>query len=388
MEFHRLLKMDLPKRQSAFLWGARKTGKSTYLKQNFPDAIYYDLLQMDTFSRFLKQPHLLREELLANIDQVTKHPVIIDEIQKIPDLLNEVHHLIEAKKIQFVLCGSSARKLKRLGTNMLGGRAWRYTFYPLVFPEIPNFNLLKALNHGLIPDHYQDIHYRKSIKAYLFNYLKEEIQAEALVRNLAAFSRFLDVQAYGHGQLTNFNNISRDCGVDSKTVKEYFQILVDTLLGYFIYPFHGKKSRDEIISMPKFYLFDVGVSQALTKLRIAELRGAVAGAAFEHYILMELIAYRGLNDLDFPIYFWRSKSGLEVDFVLGEGEIAIEVKISTTVHKSEISGLLAFQETYQPKKALVISQDVRPRQLSVKDKDILILPWKEFLTQLWKGKII
>ncbi|MBI5448002.1 MAG: ATP-binding protein [Gammaproteobacteria bacterium] len=386
--YRRYLKIDLPPFQSAFLWGARKTGKSTYLKKKFPDAIYYDLLHTDLYNRLLKQPQLLREELLALSPEQRKHPVIIDEIQKIPILLNEVHSLIESDKIQFILCGSSARKLKQGAANLLGGRAWRYHFYPLTFPEIPHFNLLQALNRGLIPSHYQSEYYTRSLKAYVQDYLKEEIQAEGLVRNLPAFARFLDLQAFSHGQLTNFSNIARDCSIDAKTVKEYYQILVDTLLGYFVFPFHPKMSRDLISSTPKFYLFDVGVANSLTKQKIPALQGTAAGQAFEHFILTELMAYRGLNDLDFSITFWRKKSGLEVDFILGEAHLAIEIKMSTTVHQSELKGLISFTEQYKPKQAIVVSQDSKPRRLSVNGQAILILPWREFLERLWQGEWI
>ncbi|MCX7115662.1 MAG: AAA family ATPase [Gammaproteobacteria bacterium] len=381
--YQRYLKMDLPAGQSAFLWGARQTGKSTYLHQRFPDALYYDLLQMDIHSRFLTHPYLLREELLALPPERLRLPVIIDEIQKIPMLLNEVHGLIESHRIQFILCGSSARKLKRGAANLLGGRAWRYVFYPLVYPEIPAFNLLTALNRGLIPSHYQSEHYERSLKAYIYDYLKEEIQAEGLVRNLPAFARFLDMQVHSHGQLVNYSNIARDCAIDSKTVKEYYQILVDTLLGYFVEPYHARATRNEISHVPKFYLFDVGVANALLKQSIVELRGQVAGQALEHYILTEIVAYRGLNDLDFPIKFWRTKTGLEVDFILGDAEVAIEVKISQTVHQADLKGLIAFSKEYTPRHTLVVSQDAAPRRLSVEGADILILPWKDFLTRLW-----
>ena len=388
MNYNRYLNMDLPKGQSAFLWGARKTGKSTYLHANFPGSAYFNLLKTDLYNRYLKQPYLLREEILALPKEALDCPIIIDEIQKIPLLLNEVHYLIEDIGAQFILCGSSARKLKRGAANLLGGRAWGYTFYPLTFQEIPDFDLLRALNQGLIPTHYMSAQYHRFLKAYIHDYLIEEIQAEGLVRNLPAFSRFLEAQAFSHGQLVNFSNIARDCAIDSKTVKEYYQILVDTLLGYFIYPYHKKTSRDLISATPKFYLFDVGVANALTKQHIDSLKGIWAGQSFEHYMLMELMAYRGLNDLDFEILFWRTKTGLEVDFILGNGDVAIEVKISSSVHQSELKGLCAFVESYKPRLAIVVSQDPRPRRLQHGAQSILILPWRDFLTRLWAKEII
>lgn len=383
----RYLTMDLPEGQSAFLWGARKTGKSTYLKTRYPNAISYNLLKNDVYIRLLKNPERLREEILALNNADYKHPIIIDEIQKVPALLDEIHYLIENSPAYFILCGSSARKLKNLGVNLLGGRAWRYEFYPLVYSEIPNFDLLRALNHGLIPSHYLVDNWQRSAKAYVNDYLKEEIQTEGLVRNLKAFANFLDVAAFSNGELINYSNIASDCGVDSKTVKEFYQILVDTLLGYYLYPYKGKKKRKDFINTPKFYLFDVGVTNRLLKRSIPELRGDAAGRALEHYILMELMAYRGLNDLDFDISFWRLHNGLEVDFILGDGEVAIEVKINDNLKTSNLKGLHAFAQ-YHPKKMIVVNTSPRPRKLTDSGAEILVYPWRDFLEKLWGGEII
>ena len=192
IEYPRYLKMRLPSGQSAFLWGARKTGKSFYLKRHFPDSVCYDLLETDLYFRLLKEPHLFREEVLALSEAALSHPIIVDEIQKIPVLLDEVHWLIENSAAYFILCGSSARKLKNTGVNLLGGRAWRYEFFPLVYPEIEQFDLLQALQRGLIPSHYHAKNWSKTARSYVNDYLKEEIKAESLVRNLAAFAQFLD----------------------------------------------------------------------------------------------------------------------------------------------------------------------------------------------------
>lgn len=391
VSYHRLLKIKLPHGKSAFLWGARKTGKSTYLQNTFPQAKRYDLLQSDVYLRLAKSPHLLREEILLLPPSAVASPVIIDEVQKIPQLLDEIHWLIENAKIQFILCGSSARKLKHGAANLLGGRAWRYTFYPLVYPEIPQFNLQHALDAGLIPEHYlespEDAH--RSLKAYLQDYLTQEIQGEGLTRNLPAFARFLDAVAFTHGDLTNFSNIARDCAVDAKTVKEYYQILLDTLLGYFIYPYQKSHGRELITATPKFYFFDMGVVNVLTKRRINTLKGSETGKTFEHFILTELIAYRGLNDLDFDIHFWRTKTGLEVDFVLGKAEVAIEVKIDTQVRQSDLKGLIAFQEEHKSCHCYVVSLDPRPRRIVLDHKKhIDILPWETFLQKLWNKEFI
>ncbi|MCW5588224.1 MAG: ATP-binding protein [Legionellales bacterium] len=388
--FNRYLTLDLPQGQSAFLWGARKTGKSFFLKHSFPQSQYYDLLKTEEYWRFLNEPQTLRAEILALPPEKQRYPIIIDEVQKIPQLLNEVHWLIENSNAYFILCGSSARKLKKEGANMLGGRAWRYEFYPLVYPEIPNFDLLRALNQGLIPSHYLATHWHKTIKSYIYDYLTEEIKAEGLTRNLTAFSRFLELAAYSNGEIINFSNIARDCGIDSKTVKEYYHILEDTLLGYFLQPYFHRKKRDHIpVKTPKFYLFDVGVVNGLCKRKIMELKGAQAGAMFEHYIFNEILAYRGLNDLDFTINYWRTQTGQEVDFILDDGEIAIEVKIAESIHKTDLNGLLAFYDYAKPKRSIVVCNVPKPQKLILDEKlQIDILPWEIFLNNLWDKTII
>ena len=382
--------MKLPQGQSAFLWGARKTGKSFFLKHHFSECIYYDLLKTEQYWSFLKEPQLLRQEILAlPTKKLKSHPIIIDEVQKVHQLLNEVHWLIENTEAYFILCGSSARKLKKEGANMLGGRAWRYEFFPLVYPEIPEFNLLNALNKGLIPSHYTSAHWKKTIQSYILDYLTEEIKAESLTRNLVAFAQFLELASFSNGEIINFLNIARDCSVDSKTVKDYYQILVDTLLGYYLQPYYNRKKREHVIvSAPKFYFFDVGVVNGLCKRNISELKGPQAGAALEHYIFMELMAYRSLNSLDFNLSYWRTKAGNEVDFILGDGEVALEVKISANIDKTDLRGLEAFCEYATPKKLIVICQAARRRKLKINTIDVDILPWEVFLKMLWSREII
>ncbi|MFH1672328.1 MAG: AAA family ATPase [Pseudomonadota bacterium] len=380
----RLLTIDLPPGQSAFLWGPRKTGKSTYLKERFPHSLVYDFLQTDLFLEFSKRPSLLREQLLAKDDEALSHPVILDEVQKVPQILDEVHWLIENRGLRFILCGSSARKLKRGKANLLGGRAWRYEMFPLVTPELVSPNLLTILNRGMVPMHYLQEDYRKSLRAYTRDYLKEEVFDEGLTRNIPAFSRFFDAMGYSHGELTNYSNIARDCGVDSKTVKEYYQILVDTLLGTMVEPFKKRQGRQVISRAGKFYLFDVGVAGAITKRHLEEKKGELFGKAFEHFILMEIMAHASYNELDYEINFWRTKSGLEVDFVLGGGEVAIEVKSATRVDQKDARSLIAFVEDYSPRKALIICNEKQER---VHGK-VRIMPYRKFLSDLWEGKII
>ncbi len=380
--------MTLPARQSAFLWGARKTGKSTYLKAHYPESTYYDLLKSDLYLKLLKQPHILREELIALEKERPETLVIIDEIQKVPILLDEVHWLIENTSLQFILCGSSARKLKRGAANLLGGRAWKFHFMPLVYPEIIEIDLLRALNHGLLPSHYLSLNIHRSMQSYVEDYLIEEIQAEGLVRNLPAFARFFDSLGFSQGTPVNFTNIARDCGVDAKTVKEYYQILIDTLLGYFVYPFHKKQHREQISGMPKFYLFDVGLAAYLGKIRLEILKGAQAGVLFEHYLLMELMAYNKLSEINYSISYWRTKSGLEVDFILGDAEVAIEAKISAQIDKRDLKGLVAFLEQFPSATAYLVALIDRKREVSIDNKTIILLPWREFLSLLWNKKII
>lgn len=380
----RLLKIKLPKRQSAFLWGPRKTGKTTFLRAAFPDSVRYDLLQTDLFLELLKRPFLLREQLLAAATKQLKGPVIIDEVQKVPQLLDEIHWLIENRGLRFVLCGSSARKLKRGKANLLGGRAWRYEMHPLVSAEVADLDLLRALNRGMVPMHYMQEEYRKSLQAYVRDYLKEEVFDEGLTRNIPAFSRFFDAMGYSHGELTNYANIARDCGIDAKTVKEYYQILIDTLLGTMLEPYKKRQDRNVIIRAGKFYLFDVGVAGAITHRQIPQEKGEQFGKALEHFILMEILAHRTYSELDYDVHFWRTKSGFEVDFILGKGEVAVEVKGISRVDNTDLRPLRAFIQEYRPAKAFVVCNERAPRV----HEDIRILPWRDFLKMLWNGEVI
>lgn len=382
----RILDIKLPQKQSAFLWGPRKTGKTTYLKKHFPDSLIFDFLKTDFFIEVSKNPALLRERILAKDKNALKHPIILDEVQKVPQVLDEVHWLIENKGLRFILCGSSARKLRRGHVNLLGGRAWRYEMFPLVTAELKNINLLHALNHGMVPTHYlqDDQECKKSLKAYMQDYLKEEVFAEGLTRNIPAFSRFFDAFGYSHGELTNYSNIARDCGVDSKTVKEYYQILIDTLLAVRIDPFKKRQSRKIITKAPKYYLFDVGVANYLRKQHLEEERGEEFGRAFEHFLLMEILAYRSYSGQDFTINFWRTKTGLEIDFILARGEIAIEIKGANRIDKRDLNALVAFAEEYSPKRNFLVCNE-KEKRLHGK---IEILPWSNFLQELWAGNVL
>lgn len=380
----RLLKIKLPSNQSAFLWGPRKTGKTTYLKDAFPGSLFFDFLRTDIVLDFTKRPALLREQLLAKEPETLRAPIILDEVQKVPAILDEVHGLIENHGLRFILCGSSARKLKRGKANLLGGRAWRYEMFPLVSGELKDFDLLRALNRGLIPSHYFQENYQKSLAGYIQDYLKEEVFAEGLARNIPGFARFFDAMGYSHGELLNFSNIGRDAGIDAKTVREYFQILEDTLLGRMVEPFKKRISRQILTKATKFYLFDVGVAGAITKRHITEERGETFGRAFEHFILMELAAHASYRELHYGIRYWRTKAGQEVDFILSDGEVALEVKGTNRVDQRELRSLAVFVEEYSPKAAIVVSNEREERRVG----KIRVMPWRSFLTELWEGGII
>jgi predicted AAA+ superfamily ATPase len=389
--FSRILSFDLPPRQSAFLWGARKTGKSTLLRTAFPQSVTYDFLKTDLALSFGARPALLREQLLARPAADLRRPIILDEVQKVPAVLDEVHGLIEDHGLRFILCGSSARKLKRGRANLLGGRAWRFEMYPLVTAEFPacdeprgQFELLRALNHGLLPAHYLSSHPRRSLDAYVCDYLKEEVFDEGLTRNVPAFSRFFEAVGYSQGELVNYANIARDCGVDAKTVKEYFQILCDTLLGRLVLPYKKRQERQVISKAPKFYLFDVGVAGALTKRQLAEPRGEQFGRALEHLVFMELTAHASYRELGYDICFWRTKAGAEVDFVLGQGEVAIEIKGTSRVDDRDLRSLRLFRETHRPRLSVVVCNEPTERLVN----GIRILPWQQFFRELWHGTIM
>jgi predicted AAA+ superfamily ATPase len=346
--------------------------------------LIFDFLKTDLALELTKRPSLLREQILAKEEAILKLPIILDEVQKVPQILDEVHWLIENKGLSFILCGSSARKLKRGKANLLGGRAWRYEMFPLVSSELENVDLLRALNQGMIPDHYLRNRYKKSLYAYVRDYLKEEVFDEGLTRNIPAFARFFDAVGYSHGELTNFSNIARDCGVDAKTVKEYYQILVDTLLGRMVEPFKKRQSRQVITKAPKFYLFDVGVAGSMVKRIIPEERGELFGKAFEHFIFTEIAAHSSYSELDYEINFWRTKFGYEIDFILGNGMVAVEVKGTSYVENKEMRALTAFLDEFTPKKAFIVCNEKTER---VHGK-IKILPWRRFLEDLWGGKIL
>lgn len=378
--YTRVLGLEDVKDDSVFLWGARQTGKSTLLKELFPDCMYYDLLKGEQFERLNRRPELLREELLTSQENEL---IIIDEVQKIPQLLDEVHWLITNHKLRFILCGSSARKLKRSGANLLGGRAIRNVLFPLVSHEIPDFDLAKAINNGMLPRHYLAKNPAKRLQAYIGDYLQEEIRAEALTRNLSTFARFLEIAAISSGEMMNYNNIASECGVSAPTIKEYFSILEDTMIGYMI-PAYKKVIKRRVILAPRFYYFDVGVTNHLLRRRNLEQGSPEYGKAFEQFVIQELYAYCTYNNIEPGLSYWRTSSGYEVDAILGDAMVAVEIKSSKEVHTHHLKGLKAFAEEYPNTRRIVVSNEYRRRITS----GVEIFPIAEFLQEIWKGSII
>ena len=366
--------------ESAFLWGARQTGKSTLLRMMYPGVLYFDLLHSDVFNRFLSNQALLRETVEADN---SSSPVIIDEIQSIPSLLNEVQWLIVNRNRQFILSGSSPRKIVRSGGNLLGGRALRYELYPLIYKEIPDFDLLRALNNGLLPRMYLSDRPARLLSAYVGSYLRDEIMAEARIRNISSFSRFLEAAAFSNGEIVNYSNIASDCGVSSPTIKEYFQILEDTMTGRFL-PSYQKKPKRRVIVAPKFWFFDIGIANYLLKRGTIVAGSEAFGKAFEHFIYHELYSHSHYSGINYPMSFWRTSSQTEVDFILGDNEVAVEVKATELANEKHLKGLKIFADEYNTKRLILVSND----NLSRKTGNISILPWRVFLEELWAGEII
>jgi len=301
----------------------------------------------------------------------------------VPQLLDEVHWLITNRNIRFILCGSSARKIKRSGANLLGGRAVRNVLFPLVSAEIPDFNLDKAINNGMLPRHYPVKNPAKRLQAYIGDYLQEEIRAEALTRNLSVFGRFLEIAAISCGEMLNFNNIASECGVSAPTIKEYFAILEDTLIGYMI-PSYKKVVKRRLIQAPRFYYFDLGITNHLLRRRNMEQGSPEYGKAFEQFIIQELYAYCSYEGLTPGLSYWRTASGYEVDAVLGDAQVAIEIKSSREIHSHHVKGLKAFGEEHPGSRKIVVSHERNRRIMG----DIEIFPVSEFLHQLWTGSVI
>lgn len=378
--FNRLQKLINRGNESAFLWGARQTGKSTLLKTLFAHSPCYDFLLSDVFEKYSRRPSQLRAEL-AETPPPKGTPVLIDEVQLVPDLLPEIQWMIVNLGISFILSGSSPRKLKRAGANLLGGRALRYEMFPLVWKEIPHFQLERALTYGLLPRHYQLGASSPAMSAYVGDYLKEEIAAEARQRRIPTFSRFLEVAALTNGEAVNQTNIARECGISVPTVAEYFDILVETLVGRIV-PAYQARPKRRTVSAPRFYFFDVGLANYLLQRGDMTPRTEAFGKAFEHFLFQELKAHAHYSGLNYSVSYWRTTSQYEVDFVLGH-HLAVEVKSTTEITNAHLRGLKAFGEEYPGINRLLVSRDPTPQRF----EGVRAIPWTQFLEELWSGEL-
>jgi uncharacterized protein len=359
-----------------FLFGPRCSGKSYWLRYVYADhAGYIDLLEASVFNRLCADPQRLSEYISE--DQAV--PVIIDEIQKIPELLDEVHRLIERnRRLQFILTGSSPRKLRRASSNLLGGRASVCHVHPLSAMELADeFDFRKALTHGLLPSIYdkeKKIDPVEYLAGYIETYLREEILQEGLTRNISAFSRFLEVASFSQGEVLNVAEVARECSVNRKLAESYFQILEDLLIAYRI-PVFTKKAKRRVIQHSKFYLFDVGVYRALRPKGPLDTPELIDGAAIETLVIQNLKAYIQNRKLMYSIYYWRTVSGNEVDFVLygDDGLVAIEVKRKKTVSRKDFAGLKAFKEDYPAAKCYMLYGG--DKQLNSEGVPVVPLPY-------------
>lgn len=365
--------------EGMFLFGARQTGKSTLLKERFKGAVYYDLLNPDIRKALKRNPNSLREALW---NKAAGTLVIIDEIQKVPELLDIVHSLMVDNGLWFILSGSSSRKLKRSGANTLGGRAIPETLFPLVWPEVTDFQLDRAVQNGMIPRHYMVADATKRLSGYVKVYLDEEIREEGEVRELDAFERFMEVAAISDGEMLNYSNIASDCGVSAKTVKSYFQILYDTLIGYEI-PAYRKEIKRRIVQAPRFYYFDVGLANYLLGRHSLKRGTDDYGHAFEHFVMQEIIAYKGYNDKRDEISYWHTYDKKEVDAVIGDAKVGIEIKSSEQVKNKHKAGLKAFKEEHPDCRLILVSLDPITR----KSGDVELIYVLDFLKMLWNGEI-
>ncbi len=387
MSDHFLRLLKVPPRHSFFLFGPRMTGKSTWLKMAFPKALHIDLLEEANFQRYLSQPSRIRSEIDAFRSKNPKGWVILDEIQRNPALLNEVHRAIEETQLKFALSGSSARKLKRGGANLLAGRAFELRMFPLTAHEWgADFRLDHVLRWGALPAVIQEENTQKKqiLRAYVSTYLREEIQAEGFVRNLPSFSRFLQLAAETIGQETAYSAMSRETTVASKTIREYYQILEDTLLGFLLLPWQSRVQK-QLAGSPKFYFFDCGVTNALRESLSDPPTGAEKGALFEQWVIQEVRALLSYQNFEGSVAYWKARGGNEVDLIIARGRkplLAVEIKSTTNPSSRDFAGLRSFAEEY-PKvpKVLVTSQ---PRA-SLHDK-VEALPYLEFFERLLSGE--
>jgi predicted AAA+ superfamily ATPase len=380
MNYERILNLkELLNKKSHFLFGARATGKSTLIKQQLPNAKIIDLLRSDLYYRLLESPALFQEMLPENKNTI----VVVDEIQRIPELLNVCHLEIEKNKRRFLLTGSSARKLKSGKANLLAARAWEASLYPLVTHELgAKFQLPKLLLYGSLPSIYDSKYPTEELRAYVHTYLYEEIQAESIVRKIPQFSSFLKTASLSFGEIINYTSLSSQCGVPASTLKEHFKILEDTLLGFTLEPWKRGKSRKSIQSA-KFYFFDNGITNTLAGTKAIDKNTDLWGKLFEQFLINEIKAHASYTRLFYPLHFWRTQSHDEVDLIIND-DIAIEFKSTNKIQSKHLHGLIKIQEEAKFKHLFLVSTDKIERTSS----GIQCLYYKNFLEKLWSGEII
>ncbi|MBY0384044.1 ATP-binding protein [bacterium] len=334
-----------------FLFGPRGTGKSSWVQKELKGATYIDLLKDDVYRALLARP-----ETLSDYIPNQKSVVVIDEVQKIPKLLDEVHRLIENKKHQFVLTGSSARKLKKQGINLLAGRAHKYSMYPLSAKEMgKDFDLLKALKFGMLPMAATTASPKKYLESYVTTYLKEEIEQEGLTRNISSFARFLEVASFSQASILSTAQIATEAQINRKVVEDYFSILRDLMLSYEL-PVFSKKAKRELMTKRKFYFFDVGVYRTLRPRGPLDIDSEMMGPAFETLCVQELMAINHYLDLNYEFYHWRTRVHQEVDLVLygKNGFIAMEFKSGSRLRDTDFTGLALFAEDYPQARRILV----------------------------------
>jgi predicted AAA+ superfamily ATPase len=380
VEIERQLKIEpLLAKKSFFLFGPRATGKSTLIRQQLTDKSFViDLLDSRIFLKLSQAPYELESLIAASPDKI----VVIDEIQRIPELLNEVHRLIEAKRLTFLLTGSSTRKLKRGQANLLAGRFWESRLFPLIRREIKDFNLERFLRYGGLPAVYLSEFPQEELNAYVNTYLKEEIMAEGLLRRLPPFSRFLKTMAMANGEMINFTKLASDCQVPPSTVTEYVGLLEDTLVGFLLPAWIESKKR-KAIKTGKFYFFDPGITHMLAGTETMDRNSNLYGKSFEQFICMELRAYLSYRRIKLPLMYWRSKNGHEVDFLLGV-KTAIEVKASNRVSERDFKGLKYLDEEKVFEDFILVSHD----PVNTVSGKFQALHWEKFLSDLWADKFV
>ncbi len=367
------------KLSSLFLVGPRQTGKTTLIRQAFPRAKYFNLLESNVFREVARRPELIRQRRRPG-----ENLIVIDEIQKLPQLLDEVQVMIDSDRdLRFILTGSSIRSLRRAGLNLLGGRAWEARLHPLVSPELPGGILLRRLNDGSLPFVLNSASPRKALEEYVDVYLGEEVVSQGAVRQVEPFSRFLNIAALANGEQINYTKMGADCQVAPRTIREYVQVLDDTLIARELPAFTGTKVRKPVASA-KLYLFDVGVANVLMGRGRVEPGTEGFGRALEHQIYLELRAFLDYTHQPLPLTYWRSTSQFEADFLI-DGRIGIESKGKEFVTKRDYKGLLALAEEIPLERKIIVCAE---SQWRMSDEGVEVMPMQEFFTELWKGSII